>query len=450
MKGKSKKISVAFMKALGMFGSIEALKMLCSVVRNKLVALWIGAAGVGVISLYNATLEFLKSIALLNLRQSAVPAIATASDEGARSHLCRYVDILGLIIGIVATIAVIVFSPLLSWLTFDSYEYSWGFAMLAPTMLASSIGDARTAILQGLGKLRTIAKASLWSSLASTAVAIPLFYFFRMSAIVPVLIVFPVFTALFVLIAPEGRLTTLPFNAELFRSTVKSLIKLGSALAIGLGVGLAADYALRVYLSWQAGVDTVGIFQAGYTIVKSYVGVFFIAITVEFFPRLSATIDRKSYTSLIVAHEVVLSAKILAPLIFIFIILSDYVVSLLYSASFSEAVPYVVAAVLGSFLRAASVCFSYVIIAKGDGKVYIFTESVSAVSLLVFSYFGWRWGGYAGLGWAYVCQYTVFTAVTWAVCRWRYRLRLPASLWQAVIGGTLVGALAFAIKILWL
>lgn len=442
------RLSAGVMKALGIFGSLEALKILCSVARTKLVAIWIGAAGVGVISLYSATIDMIRSIALLNLRQSSVPAIASASDDE-RPHLVQSVDVLGLIIGVIATIIVTILSPLLSWLTFGSYDYSWGFALLAPTLLAYSVGDARQAILQGVGRLGVLAKASLYAVVASTVVAIPLFYFFRMAAIVPVLIVFPSFSALFLFVGPATKVKRTTLDRALFKSTVSSLIKLGSYLTVGISMGFAADYALRAYLSWNAGVETVGLFQSGYTIIKSYVGLFFTAITMEFFPRLSATISRRSYTSVIVAHEIGLALWVLMPVVVVFIASDHLIVRLLYSSSFLDIVPYVSIAVTATLLRAVSWCFSYVIVAKGDGKVYILTEGLSAVTLLGFSWLGWHFGGYAGLGWAYLGEYVVFTAATWAVCHFRYGLRMPAGIvWLAVFSSA-VAAAALLLKV-WL
>lgn len=448
---RNQRLSGQFIKALGIFGSLEALKILCSVVRTKLVALWIGTAGVGVISLYNSTLEMLKCMTLLNLRQSSVPAIAGEKEEEKRKHICRYVDMLGLLIGIGATILVIILSPLLSYLTFESYDYAWGFAILAPTMLATSIGDARTAILQGLGQLRAIARASLYAVVASTAVAIPLFYWFRMAAIVPVLVIFPVFTTLFIFMMAEGKIKYPPHDARLFKSTVRSLIKLGSYLAIGITLGFTADYILRVYLNWDAGVDTVGLFQSGYTIVKSYVGIFFTAITMEFFPRLSATINRRRYSSVIVSHEISMSLWILMPIIVIFISFGDLIVNILYSKAFIEIVPYIIIAVTGTVLKAVSWCLSYVIVAKGDGKVYIFTEFISAAGLLAFSIPGWCFGGFAGLGWAYVCEFVLFTAATWAICRFKYRIIISARVWRVIFFALLMcfSALFLRIYVAW-
>lgn len=417
-------LSAGILKALGMFGGIEAIKIACSVVRTKLVAVWIGAAGVGVISLYNATLDMIKNIALLSLRQSGVPPIASAgNDTVLQAHIARSIERLAVILGLVSTIAVAALSPWLSMLTFGSYDYAWGFAVLAPTMLVTAVGEARATILQGLGRLGSMARASFYAVLASTLVAIPLFYFFRMAAIVPVLVVFPVFTSLFLVLYPTVK-TGPRLPAQLFRTTAIKLIKVGSHLTVGLSLGYIADYILRAWLSNHDGVDTVGVFQAGNTIIKSYIGIFFTAIMVEFFPRISATVSRRNRTAVIVSHEISLTLWILMPVVVVFICFGDLIVRILYSNDFLAVVPYISVAITATFFRAVSYCFSYVIVARGDGLMYIFTEGLSAVCLLAFSYIGWIYGSYTGLGWAYFGQFLVFTAATWGVCRMRYGVRI--------------------------
>lgn len=434
-------LTARVIKALGIFGSLEALKMLCSVVRTKLVAIWIGAVGVGVITLYSATTEMIRTIASLNLRQSSIPAIASA-DEVDKPHLCRSVELLGVIIGLAATILVAILSPLLSYATFGDYDHTWGFALLAPTFFAASVTDARQSIFQGLDRLRTLALASFYAVLAATVVALPLFYFFRMAAIVPVLIVFPFFTLIFTYITPGSRVKHPPHDHELFKATVKTLVKLGSSLTFGVAIGFAADYLLRIYITREGGVDEVGIFQAGNTIVKSYVGIIFTALTMEFFPRISATINDENKTSEIINHEVSLMLKILIPVVLVLIFFGDIAVKLLYSSDFLATVPYISVAIIATFLRLVSWCFSYIIIAKGNGKIYIATESISAVSLLVFSYFGWRWGSFEGLGWAYLGQFVMFTAATWGFCHFRYHIRIKRRVWLLTFGAC---ALAFAV-----
>lgn len=435
------------LKTMGVFGSLEVLTMLCAVIRTKLVALWLGAAGVGVISLYNSTLELLRVITQLNLRQSAVREIAAVPGDE-RSAVAVITLKLGFWLGVGGTVLVAVLSPLLSLVTFGSYDYTCGFAILSVTMFVSTVADSHRTVLQAMDRLRSLAVASLWGALVATVLALPLFYFFRMQAIVPVLLVFPA-ASLAVLMLYKYDLPKMRPAFPQFKRISASILRLGAYLSVAHCMGAFTEYVLRVYINAVADTATVGLFQSGFTIINSYVGVIFTAIAMEFYPRLSATIKRQNFTRIVVSHEIGLTVAVLMPVVVIFVSADQLIVRLLYSDRFLAIVPFISVAILSTFLRAVSWCFSYVIVAKGEGRVYILTEASSAISLIVLSYFGWTYGGLTGLGYAYLGQYVVFTAVTWWVCDRRYGIRLPLRTIVMIAAACVVGVAALAFK-LWL
>ncbi len=146
------------LKALGIFGSLDGLNMLCAVVRTKLMALWVGAAGVGMITLLNSTLELMRTMTMFNLKQGGVREIASAPGTE-RPVVCHAVNRLGIWLGLAGMTIVALLSPLLSMAAFNSYDYTWAFALLSVSMAASSVAEARKTILQAMGRLKELAKA---------------------------------------------------------------------------------------------------------------------------------------------------------------------------------------------------------------------------------------------------------------------------------------------------
>lgn len=432
-------------RTLSIFGSLEVITMACAIVRTKLVAIWIGAAGVGIISLYNTTLEMLKTVMQLNLRQSAVREIA-AADSTRRPLLCSATRRCGLYIGVISSIIVALLSPLLSRLTFDTPAYTWGFAALSVTMFAGAVTSAKSAVLQALGLLRALARASLWAALLSTGAAVPLFYFFRYDAIVPVLLVFPFSAMLFTLLQRDGcdrRTRHVP--AELRRS-MAAILRLGGWLTLAVGVTLAADYALRIYINARGGLSSVGIFQAGYTVINSYIGIFFTAISMEFFPRLSATVSRRRITDVVMGHEITVVSWLLLPVVIIFLAADRLIVDILYSSDFRAALPYMNVAIVATLLRGSSWCMAYMIMARGDGRAYVVTEILSAAVMLGSAIPLYNTMGFEGLGLAYLIQYVFYAALTWSVCRRRYGLRLSPAVGRLIVGAPLIAAGALFLK----
>ncbi len=440
-------LSGRVLKALGIFGSLQIVAMLCAVVRTKLTAIWIGTAGVGIISLYNATLDLIKFLSSLDINQCAVPEIART--PAVRRPAVNYtVGLVSFIFGLAGAVITLLASPLLSRLTFGTYSYTWGFALLSPTVFFAVVTNGLTAILQGNDRLKELARATLYGSLYATALAIPMFYFLRYDAIVPVLILYQLAIMAFMLIPRIDRPQVRPDTAKI-KSAVRKYIRLGGGLTLGIATGMAADYLLRVYINSCASINTVGVFQAGVTIIKNYVGIIFTAICMEYFPRLSATISRRKVTSVVVSHEIMMSLWILIPVVVVFIATDELIIHILYTGSFMSVLPFLSVAILSTLFRAVSWCLSLVIVAKGDSRFYIATELVSGVSLLIFGIAGWYFYGLAGLGCAIVGQFMVHALATWGVYRRRYGLSLTGSLPALIIAGTAIWAAAVALKV-WL
>ena len=54
-------MSKRVLKAVSIFGGLQVFTIICSIVRTKVVAVLIGPAGVGLLALYNSTMEMLQT-----------------------------------------------------------------------------------------------------------------------------------------------------------------------------------------------------------------------------------------------------------------------------------------------------------------------------------------------------------------------------------------------------
>lgn len=416
--------------------------MLCSVVRTKMVALWVGASGVGVLSLFQGAQNLFSNMSSLNLPMSSVPAISTARGD-ARLAVGASVMRLQAMLGVVAMILMGVLSPLLSKLSFGTTAYAWGFAMLAPTLLMSTVASGRTSVLQGYGQLRTLARASVVWNLVAIALSLPLVYIFRIDGLVPMIVIYALCNMLVLLHVGQrvGWRRLLPEGDE--KQLWNRLLRQGVAFSVGVFAGMGAEYAVKVWLSDNVDLTLVGLYQAGSVIIGSYLGMAFTAISLEFFPRLSTSIDSRWRTTVVLNHEVGLMSRIMLPAVLTFMSADTLVVYLLYSSEFIDASSYLCWAAAGTAPRAAAWCMSYAIIAKGRSRVYIITESTSAVALLLFSWLGWHFRSLEGLGMAYMAQMVVFFVAVALACHRRLGLTLDRKV-MATVGTTFLIAAACA------
>ena len=66
------------------------------------------------------------------------------------------------------------------------------------------------------------------------------------------------------------------------------MIEMGLAFMYLSLFGMLSDFIIRAFISHQSGLDEVGIFQAGSTIVVAYFGIITTALTTDYYPRISA------------------------------------------------------------------------------------------------------------------------------------------------------------------
>lgn len=421
-------ITNGVLKALGIFGGVQMITIICSILRTKLIAVWIGAAGVGLFGIFNSAIELLGVLFHLGVRDSAVRDIASSQQPDTNKIITivrRWVLVLGAI-GLVVTMAI---SPLLSNFTFGNYDYTYAFIAIAVIIFLSSIQNGELAILQGTKELSRLAKASIWGAIGGVIISIPLFYIWRIDSVIPALVAYSVITTIAIL--SQRVSTSKPTPCITFNETIskgRSFISLGIFLTISAVVNHLVSFLFITYLNHVGDTSVVGHYQAGITLVNKYMGIIFTAIIMEYYPRLSQVSSSQKRTSIFVSHEISIMLWILLPVIAIFIASSELIISLLYSSEFLLITPFVVWAVIGTIFRAISWCMAYVILTRGDGKVYLVTESLSAITCITLNILAYNFWGLEGLGFAYMAWYIIYTIIIGAVYRIRYNLRLNSEI----------------------
>lgn len=412
------------LKALGIFGGVQMINIICSILRTKLIAVWIGAAGVGLFGLYNSAIELLGVIFNLGMRNSAVRDIAAAS-EPETSRIVVVVRRWAWVLGLIGLLATILISPLLSKFTFGDSSHTMAFMVIAAIILMSSVQNGELAVLQGTQQLRRLARASVWGVVVGVLISIPMFYYWGIDSVLPALVVYSLATTIAVLsqrvsVAKPSPSVTIKESIEKGRG----FIILGIYLTISAIVTNLASYLFMTYLNHVGDTEVVGHYQAGFTLVNKYVGLIFTAIAMEYYPRLSQVGTSKRRTSTFVSHEMSIALWILLPVIAIFVALGEVIVTILYSSEFLIVVPFILWAIVGTIFRAISWCIAFVILARGDGKIYLLTETISAISCILLNIFAYKHWGLEGLGVAYLAWYVIYTIVVWIVYRYRYGLSL--------------------------
>lgn len=437
---RGKSLSGGIVKAMGIFSGVQAVGIICSVVRAKLISLWIGATGVGIFATFNTALDMLSAATQLNMRESAVRDIASSpkAKVGATATAVRWWS---LRLGLFGALVMVILSPLLSIVSFGEFSYWWGFALLSVALICLSVTKGEQAVMQGTSDLRMLARSGVWGALSGTILSLPLYYIFGEGSIVPSIAIFSIASMAATLISRRQKGSECEPAERM--AIGKKFLRLGAYLTLPTIAAAGASYIFISYLNHTAAESEAGVYQAGYTLVIRYTGIIFTALSMEYFPRISRIATRSRMGSLVVSHEMMLILYILTPLLVIFVASDALLIRLLYTEEFLGAVPFVTVGALAMVFRAISYCMAYVIIARGDGKTYLFTELISSALGLGLNIYMYAHYSFVGLGLSYVLWYVLYTLIISVPYCLSYGMRIK----RAAVAVGLYSILTIAISI---
>ena len=392
---------VHILKYMGVFGSVQGVTIGLGIIRNKLVAVLIGPAGVGIISLFNSAITLLTNTSNMGLGVSGVRNVSEAYEANDGQRLESAVATLrfwAFFAGFLGMSLCLALSVWLSQITFSDNVYTVDFMLLSPIVALSCITVGETAILKGARRLRSLAQLTIAGLGLTILITIPLYYFYRERAIVPSLLVAAVVqTCATVLCSYRAFPLRLNWDMRHVRSG-SAMIKLGLAFTLAGILGNGADLFVRSFLNNAASLQTVGLYNAGYMLSVVYASTLFSALEADFFPRISAVNQLQYTTNVLVNRQIEVGLLIVGPLLVVFVLALPLLVPLLYSSAFAGVVPMVQVLSFNIFFRAISLPLEYIALAKGDSRTYLLLEVVYDVAFVVAVIGGMQLGGLWGMG----------------------------------------------------
>lgn len=399
------------LKAMGIFSGVQFLTLASGIVRTKLVAIWIGTLGVGLFGIYNSTVDLISTLVLLGIGTSAVRNIANSHTPQAVAETAAVLRRWGVVLGLFGGILLAALSPLLSRQIFGDSDHVWAFALLGVCIFMNGLNAAQSATMQGMGQLKNLARATVSGMLAGVILSLPLFYWVGADGIPPAIVICSICTVIAARLFGQFP----KFNGRMSLKKAwregNDFVRVGFFIMLSQALTLAASFLFIAWLTNRSGTEATGYFQAGFTLFNRYVGLVFVALSIEFYPRLAAQHGNRKRMSVLTSHELLLVCALLMPLLTIFAAAVPLAVRILYSQAFLAIVPFVTIALVGTVLRAVSWCLGYSMIAYGHGKIMIVTEGTSAILYVGLNIAGWLLGGLEGLGWAYIIWYTLYTVL---------------------------------------
>ena len=385
------------LRSSALMGGAQVVVLATGFVRTKVIAVILGASGVGLIGILNAFSGNVSAFAGWGLGTSGVRLIAGASNQEKPTKIAAVrrmgfrLSILGLALALLTCWPV-------GLVTFDSTRYAAEMTIVAlavPCVIASS---AWSAVLQASGKVASLAKVQIAGALSGLLIGLPAIYFWGTKGIALSILLASAVPALVLWRAARTDSTA----GSATSVDLRHLVTLGGALMVVGWLGQLSAYLIRFAIIRQEGLEAAGYYQAAFAISGSLPGFVFAAMGADFFPRVAAAKDETEARSI---SEYQIQAGLLmgTPLIVVLLSLGGLCVRMLYDEGFAAAEPLLGWMVWGVFVRLLAWPLAFWLLARGSNRTMMIIEGGSALLMTALAVVLLRSFGLVGcaMGFAY-------------------------------------------------
>jgi O-antigen/teichoic acid export membrane protein len=439
------------LRSTSLFGSVQFFDIIVRIVRSKFIAVLLGPTGLGISGLLNSTIELISAITNFGLRASAVRDIAEANATGDAKQVSLVINVLKKLLwytGLMGSLVCLVGASYWSRLTFGNSDYTFAFILLSSAILLMQLAYGQNAILQGLQKYRYLAKANVIGHTIGLLVTIPLYYIWGIDAIVPVLLLSNITTFfLAYYYARKVKIEHTITSLTDVRKIGSNMLRMGMLISMQGLLSTLSAYLVRIFISKHGGVLEVGLYNAGFTIINTYIGLVLTAMATDYYPRLSKVAKVSIDFFKIINQQAEISLLLLTPIVIAFIVFIKYAVVILYSSKFLSIEGMLYWAISVTLFKTMAWTLSFSLLAKGDTKAFFWSELSAIIYGFGLNVAGYYWYGLTGLGISFFIIYILYFIQLWIVVRKRYEFSFSKIVWRSLLIMSLFVLIAIMIRL---
>ena len=392
-------------KTTFLFGFVQVFKAVIAIVKNKLVAILIGPEGMGLLGIFNSTIQMIQTGAGLGINQSAVRDVSEARGAGNHDRMSRIIMVTNRVViftGLLGCLTTLILSYWLSIWTLGDTAYTISYCILAFVVALNIVNEGKQALLKGARYLKALAYASMIGTIVGLVTAVPLYYFFGKEGIVPELLI----ASILALLVSQYFVNKIPVENVVLslKETVqesKPMVKMGVALMFVTLLQTIISFAVNAYIRHKGGLIDVGLFSAGSYVLTGYFGLITTALMTDYYPRLAAVNQDNVKVQEELNKQSMVSVVLCGPLIVLFISLMPFFIRVLYSEEFLPALDYLRFGIFWTVITICSNQVDMILVAKYNTKIFMIVSIIIRITQLILCVVLYDIWGLMGLGVSY-------------------------------------------------
>ncbi|EJI85739.1 hypothetical protein AEST_14040 [Alishewanella aestuarii B11] len=386
------------------------IKMLSALIINKALAVIVGPSGLAFVAQFQSFIQISQAIGQCAINNGITRYTAEyATDKENLRKIISTALCLSLISSIITGVLIVIISKYLSIYFLKSTDYTSIVALFGFFLAFFVLNNFLLSILNGLKEIGLWVKINITQSVVSLLLTLLLITGFGLKgALLSIVLTqsLVLFLAIFYIynhaVINRDILTINFYFPEFKKLSSYILMGLTTAIIVPLShVILRESIVLR--LDWVA----AGNWQAIWYISSMYLGLISTVIGVYYLPRISEIKDFKT-----LVNELANGYKILVPFMFILCLcifhLREFIISILFSDSFSKVADLFMWQLIGDFIKMMSWLIAYIMIAKSLVRSFIFSEIFFSMTFCVITFYLIPIHGLVGVTIAYALNYTLY------------------------------------------
>jgi antigen flippase len=440
------------LRSSSIIGGAQLINMVIGLVRTKLVAILIGPSGIGLLGIFQSITGLASTVAGLGIQTSGVRDMAKF--HGAEDHLgvARTVTTLQRVswfTGVAGMLLLMLLAPQISVISFGSHDYTWSIIALGVTVLLANVAGGQGAVIQGTRRIGDLARISILSAPFGTLIAVGFYAWLGVDGIVPSLVVMSIVSlGISTYYARKINITKVKTSWQDSWKQSGTMIKFGLSMVASGVVGAVVTYLTRVLIIREFDLTAAGIFTAAFSLSGMFVQFVLGAMGADFYPRLTAISHDHPRMNQLINEQTEIGLLLAFPGLLGTLVLAPYALTVFYTKEFASAGDMLTWFIIGCMGRVVSWPLGFSLLAKGQGGLFMATETVFQILHLGLIWIGIRTVGLVGASVAFAILYLSYTigmifltrqtiGFAWSTNVW-YQI-----VWMTPLGTTVLLVLAF-------
>lgn len=407
-------INKPFFKVFTLNSFLVFLKLIFGVVISKLLAVFVGPAGLGVLGNFRVFIAFIENFTLLGIQNATVKYVAENKKEPQKvsEFIIKTFGFLVILCAITMLLLLIFKNQIENYIlpnviNFKSVIYV--FILCVPFFVFSVFLNA---ILNGLGWFKKTILVQLIASCIVFLFSAVTIYFFGIYGAFLSLILTPIVTFIIAFMFLQKYLVTnfklsyTNYNFSLLKNFSEFILM---ALVSGV-LGSLVLLLIRTHLVETVGLEKAGIYEGLQRVSANYMVFISSIVSLYFYPKFAATTTLIEINELVLKYLKTVIPFLLSGLLVLFFI-KENVVYLLFNQEFIYMKKLFFWQEVGDLFKALSLIFGTILVAKKMTKIFIITEVISLLIMYWLSYYFINHLNTEGIVLAYAITYFAYFLV---------------------------------------